>query len=101
GTPFQPIQDTAAFPAGASSESARAVSSAASETEAGKRPWSIGAELSAADTSEAACGPNGTTLCLNKGRFRVQAQWSGQGLSGAGQAITLSSDTGYFWFFDA
>jgi len=50
-----------------------------------------------------ACTPDTTTLCLNNGRFRVQVAWSvpSQGTSGAGQAVALTSDTGYMWFFSA
>ena len=51
---------------------------------------------------EAACTPDATTLCLNGGRFKIQAQWSTpQGQSGAGQAVSLTGDTGNFWFFSA
>lgn len=47
------------------------------------------------------CVVNSTTLCLNGGRFRVSVGWQALniGTSGAGQAVTLTSDTGYFWFF--
>ena len=43
-----------------------------------------------------------TTLCLNAGRFKVGATWkTSDGRSGAGQAVSLTGDTGYFWFFSA
>jgi virginiamycin B lyase len=46
------------------------------------------------------CSPDVTTLCLNNGRFRAQTQWTtAQGLSGFGQAVALTEDSGYFWFF--
>ncbi len=46
------------------------------------------------------CNIDGTTLCLSSGRFKVQAHWAtSDGQSGDGQAISLTSDTGYFWFF--
>ncbi|MCA1582398.1 MAG: PKD domain-containing protein [Acidobacteria bacterium] len=47
-----------------------------------------------------ACGGGGA-LCLNGGRFRVQASWRvpSQGTSGAGTPVSLTGDTGYFWFF--
>jgi hypothetical protein len=36
------------------------------------------------------------------GRFKVQTHWTTpQGQSGAGQAVSLTSDTGYFWFFSS
>ena len=48
------------------------------------------------------CLPDATTLCLNGGRFRVQAQWqTGAGNTGPGQAVPMSADTGNFWFFAA
>ncbi len=48
------------------------------------------------------CQPDGRTLCLNDGRFRVSAAFA---LSPSGpvfeaQAEPLTGDTGYFWFFD-
>jgi hypothetical protein len=47
------------------------------------------------------CVPDSAHLCLNNGRFRVEADWrTTDGKSGAGVAAPLSRDTGYFWFFD-
>jgi hypothetical protein len=52
------------------------------------------------ETSAASnCVPGPTDLCLNGGRFRVSLTWKAQGSQGAGQAVPLTSDTGYFWFF--
>jgi len=45
------------------------------------------------------CVPADTRLCLNDGRFQVEAQWTANGTTGAGHAVSLTSDTGYFWFF--
>jgi hypothetical protein len=45
------------------------------------------------------CVPGDTRLCLNGGRFQVEAQWTANGTTGAGHAVSLTSDTGYFWFF--
>jgi ELWxxDGT repeat protein len=48
------------------------------------------------------CVPNATRLCLNNGRFAVEARWTAQGQTGTGQAVSLAGgETGYFWFFDA
>jgi hypothetical protein len=48
------------------------------------------------------CVPDTTSLCLEGGRFRVRIQWTTtDGKTGAGQAVPLTPDTGYFWFFDA
>ena len=50
----------------------------------------------------APCVPDGATLCLNAGRFRVQTQWvTSDGSTGGGHAVLLTPDTGYFWFFSA
>ncbi len=48
------------------------------------------------------CTPNATTLCLNDSRFRVKVDWTTKtGANGDGQAVPLTSDSGYFWFFNA
>ncbi|HVT16013.1 MAG TPA: sialidase family protein [Thermoanaerobaculia bacterium] len=45
------------------------------------------------------CGK--TLLCLGGGRFQAGAVWqTADGSSGPGQAVALTADTGYFWFFD-
>jgi hypothetical protein len=47
------------------------------------------------------CTPSATRLCLNGGRFAVEASWqTNQGASGAANAVPLTPDTGYFTFFD-
>jgi uncharacterized protein YfaP (DUF2135 family) len=50
-----------------------------------------------------ACTPGPSALCLNNSRFKVQVAWRvpAQGTSGAGNAVGLTSDTGYFWFFSS
>ncbi len=48
------------------------------------------------------CTPNATTLCLNGGRFRLQASYAtSSGSSGAGTGVSITGDSGYFWFFSA
>ena len=48
-----------------------------------------------------ACVPGGGVLCLNGGRFSVRATFlTAGGSSGAARAVTLTPDSGYFWFFD-
>jgi ELWxxDGT repeat protein len=50
----------------------------------------------------ATCEPAATRLCLQGGRFAVEARWTDfQGNQGVGKAVTLTGDTGWFWFFDA
>ena len=50
----------------------------------------------------AVCVTGGPTLCLNNDRFKVTVEWkTAQGATGQGQAVQLTPDTGYFWFFSA
>jgi PKD repeat protein len=49
-----------------------------------------------------ACVAGATDLCLQANRFQVEVAWTtAQGASGAGQAVPLTDDTGYFWFFSS
>ena len=51
-------------------------------------------------STSVACEPGPTSLCLNDQRFKVEVQWKDfAGGTGAGQAVPVSADTGYFWFF--
>jgi hypothetical protein len=48
------------------------------------------------------CSPDANSLCLNADRFKVSAQWRDfEGHVGNGVAVPLTSDTGYFWFFNS
>lgn len=50
--------------------------------------------------SSPTCTPTATELCINHGRFRARATWRRpDGTVGMGQAVSLTRDTGYFWFF--
>jgi subtilisin-like proprotein convertase family protein len=51
----------------------------------------------------APCVPGVNTLCLNGNRFQVTVAWQvpTQGTSGVGNAVPLTTDTGYYWFFTA
>lgn len=60
----------------------------------GTEPWAL--PLS----GPTSCQPGPTNLCLLGNRFKVEALWlDPQGESGAGQAGTLTPDSGTFWFF--
>ena len=52
--------------------------------------------------ASASCTPTSTSLCLTGARFTVQVQWraSESAAFSSGQAVALTSDTGYFWFFE-
>ena len=49
-----------------------------------------------------ACHTTQTVLCLDGGRFRVETQWQRPSdvAPSAANAVALTSNTGYFWFFD-
>ncbi len=47
----------------------------------------------------APCAAGAADLCLAAGRFRATVVWQTAAGSGAGQAISLGDDGGYFWFF--
>ncbi len=50
--------------------------------------------------SSGSCVPSPSRLCVLEGRFAVEASWTDfAGASGTAFARSLTSDTGYFWFF--
>jgi PKD repeat protein len=58
----------------------------------------VSVEPAAAGTG---CQQGAGFLCLNGGRFQVNANWTkSDGTSGAGTAVSLTDDSGYFWFFN-
>ncbi|MDL1952030.1 hypothetical protein FBQ97_19790, partial [Acidobacteria bacterium ACD] len=55
----------------------------------------------AAVEPSAGCTPDTTSLCLLNDRFRVTSTYRDYGGgTGSGKAVRLTSDTGYFWFFE-
>jgi PKD repeat protein len=48
------------------------------------------------------CDPNNVAdLCLDSKRFKVTINWTKtDGTNGPGTAVSLTDDSGYFWFFD-
>jgi ELWxxDGT repeat protein len=61
----------------------------------GREPWVL-------PLGATACQPSEFVLCLGGGRFKVEADWRDfDGNTGRGRAVSLTADTGYFWFFDA
>lgn len=54
-------------------------------------------------TAAAGCAPGAERLCLQGGRFAVEARWKrADGTAGTAKAVPLAGgDTGYLWFFDA
>jgi ELWxxDGT repeat protein len=61
------------------------------------------ARMTEADAAAVPCVASPTRLCLQGGRFAVEADWRDfQGNTGKGMAVPLpGGDTGYFWFFGA
>jgi hypothetical protein len=57
--------------------------------------------LSGNPVQPSVCTQDATTMCLSDGRFAVSATWRTSSGNGNGQAVRLTSDTGYFWFFGA
>ena len=53
------------------------------------------------DDDFAPCAPTADVLCLQGARFAVEVDFRAQdGTSGSARAVSLTSDTGYFTFFD-
>jgi ELWxxDGT repeat protein len=63
----------------------------------GREMWSLPLDGSG-------CLPSSTRLCLNGGRYMVEASWLApqipQKTHGTGTTVPLAGDTGAFWFFD-
>src|SRR6058998_250662 len=56
--------------------------------------------LVSAGLRAAPCAASGTVMCLSAQRFSVAVRWTDfQSNTGSGRAVTLTPDTGYFWFF--
>lgn len=67
--------------------------------------WGFAADVDCQTTPDppppSECVPSPTTLCLNDNRFEVTASWrTNQNQSGQAFGVRLTSQTGYFWFFD-
>ena len=96
---FASVGDTSAFAEGVAGTAAPA---AGGRTSAVGRHTAIVSVASASATTvpPSPCVPSASRLCLQGGRFAVDAAWTDfAGNSGGGTAVTLTGDTGYFWFF--
>jgi hypothetical protein len=101
GTAFQPIQDTSAFDACGAPPPVSA-QAAVQTLEVKMAADRAAADLERIVEAAASCAAGPTSLCLSGGRFRVDVTWkTPDGHTGAGQAVPLTADTGYFWFFSA
>lgn len=101
------VSDALTLPAGNFTNVLRIVEGSAIETTSVGEKWylrGIGLakdeELELVEVTEPECQPDATTLCLNDGRFKVEAEWEDfAGHTGAGHAAPGSDDSGEFWFF--
>jgi hypothetical protein len=113
-TTFQPIQDTSAFACGSASSAVgpdAAMAAAVRQEAAGLHalagllsaaaPRSAGGPPAGLPVVAAAgtCPASSTALCLSNGRFKVEATFDTGTQSGQAQAVPLTVDTGYLWFF--
>ena len=57
-----------------------------------------GLSLEAAKVAFTPCGADAASLCLDN-RFRLQVEWQTGDFIGFGSPLSLTSDTGAFWFF--
>src|SRR3977135_2726221 len=88
---FASAGDTSAFPQGAG---LAATAPAQDAIVSRFVPRALGA-------SAPTCTADAAALCLSGGRFRVEVNFTdSSGHGGRGQAMALTSDTGYFWFFN-
>ena len=106
-TPFQPSQDTSAFSCGKRDGAAppaggEALAEVAATSADGAEDTAPTTPDDAIDAGQpGGCAADANTLCLNASRFAVTASFrTSTGQTGKGTAVTLTSDTGYFWFFD-
>lgn len=65
-------------------------------------PRAMGIRADPAPPAGTTCTPNSTTMCLSNNRFKVQATFQAPGQpAGTAQAVKLTEDTGYLWFFSS
>lgn len=64
-------------------------------------PRALGVRVDPA-TSVTTCVPSATAMCLNNNRFKVEATFRTATIpTSAAQAVKLTDDTGYLWFFSS
>lgn len=61
----------------------------------------LGYRITENDAPPPACIADGDTLCLNNGRFKVEATFDTGSQSGNAQVVKLTDETGYLWFFSS
>jgi streptogramin lyase len=71
-------------------------------TDSRPQPYGYGIDRIGRLSPATGCAPNSQTLCLNVGAFSVTVSFqdSPEGISSPANAVALTGNTGYFWFFD-
>src|SRR6185295_9864511 len=65
-------------------------------------PRALGVRLDPATSGSGTCTPTSTALCLNNGRFKVEATFQAPGQpTGTAKVVKLTDETGYLWFFSS
>ena len=110
-TPFQPVQDTVAFGTCFAGSLAASADERMGIDESALARVTLGEVRALANErlsvpivhpeTEMACVTDAQTLCLSNNRYQVRTTWrTATGQTGSGNAVRLTADTGYFWFFD-
>jgi hypothetical protein len=61
----------------------------------------LGYRITENDAPPPGCVADNDTLCLNNGRFKVEATFNTGSQNGNAQVVKLTDETGYLWFFNA
>ena len=105
GSPFETVRSVGEFTCDASAGRLEVAQASAIPTlEAdGRLGWSDQAQVGSDSRAVAAedCNETGERLCLNQGRFAVEVTYTTDGTPKTGNAVPLSTESGYFWFFGA
>ena len=100
GQSFEPILDLGAFD---TCDSPAVAAVASSGTGPGESIDRLVTQLDAwrrVSSPGSTCDGDSATLCLRDGRFQATLLWESADDSGAGQPVTLTDETGTFWFFE-
>jgi len=98
GIAFLPIADTSAF--GCTGTAALSATNPEEPRRDALPKAAPGTRTLRRTDAELGCTGSDTVLCID-GRFQVEATWqSASGMTGDAHAVPMSSESGYFWFFD-
>src|SRR5262249_20126067 len=98
GAAFQLVTDTSTFASCSAIESAFSSNPEELSDRSSLRP--VQSPVLLRRDAALGCATTDTALCTS-GRFQMSANWqSASGESGAAHAVQLTTESGYFWFFD-